>query len=313
MRLRVLQKLLQKDLNPVAAGLLVSIIVSPLQAQTTFQWGGDFSDVVTTWDGSSDITEISNNCARAVVFGNPAPYRVRTRDTRFLSGPGGNTLPINYIEYTDAVGFTAVLPDDGSFQTGFNAATGGCDNVNLTLNFLSTDLASVLAGTYTSSIRIRGRLIGRNPRQTVRVAIEVEIPTQVVSTGLGTLDLGNWDGISAPTTSDSFCIGSNDTAIAPIDVTISSNNPGPGSEFRLQAAGNHIRYAMTFTAPGTGAAITSSPASPISGATWTVRSDESLNCNAEDFNIQVAPVLGDIQAATSGSYSDVLTVTVAPQ
>lgn len=304
--------------------LLVPMLASN-HAQAFFRignTGGDpFTDIVVTWDGVSDIAAVrSSNCVSSYwvwwIFRIPASYDMLLRDPLRLNGPGVlNFLPINSLVHVSPSGTTNPLID-GSWVTGFNTNNWQCVTMYLDVTILATDLSTREAGTYSNTLRLRGRRNGTTENDDSEIYIEVEIPVLAISRGLDTMDMGTWDGVTTPSASDSFCIGTNGGSTALLDVTLTSSNPNGANRFRMRggpANNDFIRYDVDFTAPGFGSTIVSSPALSRSGSTWVVRTDQELDCTSMDFSLQVDSILGDIQAAGGGSYSDVLTVLVAPQ
>lgn len=144
------------------------------------------------------------------------------------------------------------------------------------------------------------------------------ISNRAVIANLADIDFGTWDGTTIAAQSDDFCIGTNGGATANLDVTITSTYPSATNSFRMygSTSTDFIEYGVAFSAPGTGSSIVTPPASPISGATWVVNSDVDLACGDDDFQISALPLMtgtDSVQAAGSDSYSDTVTVLVAPQ
>jgi len=118
------------------------------------------------------------------------------------------------------------------------------------------------------------------------------------------IDLGNHATLAADAVeSDSVCVFSSTTNY---NVTIDSANGG----FKLMDGAEEIPYALTWAANGgTAAAVTDGTS--IAGLAGD---NASLNCgNGTNATFEVTVASADFNAAVPGSYSDTLTLTVAPE
>jgi len=113
---------------------------------------------------------------------------------------------------------------------------------------------------------------------------------------------------SPSTGSTGVCIYRNSDAN--VDVTLTSTNPGASDEFQMNDGGtNDILYTVDFSGSSTSA-------SDVSSGTLTTISDENNTASdcaggfSHDLDITVAAV--DLDAAPAGSYSDTITILVAP-
>ena len=138
--------------------------------------------------------------------------------------------------------------------------------------------------------------------------VTLTVENSVVIKGLDDYDFTNapgWDGTGAGASriSESLCIGTNNTA-NPVNITFTSTN---GAFNATGASGGPIAYSIYFNGAGTASAYNSPAVVPVG-----VLGD--LACATEAIDLDIEFGGADLLTAVGGvSYSDTVTVTVAPQ
>jgi hypothetical protein len=185
------------------------------------------------------------------------------------------------------------------------------DNSQLRITILSTALEQARAGSYGGLFTGTGQggssgtnTSSKNFSATLNVAPIVRID------GLANVSLGTYSGGGDINVEESFCVYSNSDTAA-YDVTITSPNQDISGDFFLLngAATDLVAYTLYFKdnlTPGVGTQVLTAP---IAGAGNNSANDCGGSDNAK---ISVNVLDGDMSVVPSDSYSDTLTVLVAP-
>ena len=145
--------------------------------------------------------------------------------------------------------------------------------------------------------------------------IDLQVNELVIVQGLVDINLGTYTG-SDLSDGDDFCIGTNDTA--GVTVNFESQNEGATNNFQLAGGGDFIEYDVTFTDGGsTVTPVVSDSAGAITTDDINIAAanTRALDCTTGggDARIDVSVTAANINAASPGTYQDIITVTVAPQ
>jgi hypothetical protein len=142
---------------------------------------------------------------------------------------------------------------------------------------------------------------------------------RVVVAGIGdiTTDASGFDGVN-PLDSGwmDFCIGQN-TAFN-VDVAFESTKAGAGNAYVVDdngAPADTVGYTVTFSddtgGTGTGTTVDGSVQDTVAAVDLS-GVQQTLSCGTDNVSMRVTFDATDLGAATSPSYDDVLTITVAP-
>ena len=154
------------------------------------------------------------------------------------------------------------------------------------------------------------------PTSTFIINLQVEVSRRVRVFRLTDINLGTFD-FSQPSVSgqDVFCIHDSGAAFPGYTYNVTfdgTNNPG---SFELISGGNTIPYQVEFDDTNTGSGLTAVTA----GVPLTGNSNASVNTGnctptgaADNATVRVTVLRADASGSPDGSYSDVLSVTVAP-
>ena len=226
----------------------------------------------------------------------------------------GNARLSAAFEHRDVkVGTTFEALSDGVYDT--HSHTGqfrGCsngDNSEVQMTVLETELENARAGRYRGRFRAEAiggssgtKVHGRNLVMTLNVAEIVRV------SALDNVLLGQWGGSGDLVGNENFCVYSNNDS-AGYSISFSSPNESGGT-FRLANGTNteFVDYQLEF-ADSVGGAGTTVGTGALSGSGSNVAADCGGVNNAQ---LSVLVVESDLSLATPDSYSDTITILVAP-
>lgn len=169
----------------------------------------------------------------------------------------------------------------------------------------SVALASALFAS-TGALAATDGTIGGTSEGTLNVSLTVN--DRVLITGLDDIPLGAFDGTADLVGGSTFCVYRNGMGL--YDLTVSSQNSS-GTDFRAISGTNFIAYSVLVddsAIAGDGVAVTSGTAQ-----TDLAGHGSSTTCGGTDnASLQVTFTQGDLEAAASGTFTDVITLLVQP-
>lgn len=121
------------------------------------------------------------------------------------------------------------------------------------------------------------------------------------------MPMGTWDGVSNMTLTIDHCVGT--TGSRPFRITI--RGTGPGDSFRLSNGISALPFTV-FYKGRTGSLTQVSAGTPLTGLVGNTRA-QCVNLSRQNEQLRVTLAATDLAAATAGSYSGTLTLTVAPE
>ena len=200
---------------------------------------------------------------------------------------------------------------DSHFNKGQLKKCGDGDNSELQMMIPNSELAKARAGRFHGKFRV-GVIGGRSGTATKRKNIEfsINISQSVRISGLDNINLGTWAGRGDIVDKESFCIYSNNSS-AGYNVTVSSPQQDGTGNFRLANAGQtqFIAYKLLFSdrVGGAGTVVTNTSISSNGN-------NSSLICGGRA-NAELTVKLSEInlRPARSNSYSDTITLLIAPE
>lgn len=143
---------------------------------------------------------------------------------------------------------------------------------------------------------------------TCEADVTLTVQNSVVIKGLDDYDFTNapgWNGLAAGASriSSNLCIGTNNTA-NPVNITFTSDNGAFNAE---DISGNPIAYSIFFNGSGTASNYNDPAVIPAGDLS-------NLACASETIALAIEFAGADLLTAVGGvSYTDTVTVTVAPQ
>lgn len=124
--------------------------------------------------------------------------------------------------------------------------------------------------------------------------------------GVGDFSFGMWGGIGDLVNSDPVCVYNSASAA----YTVTASGSGPGGDFTLVSGGNSLLYEVAFRGSA-GGYVTLEANSPQS---FSAANQVSNSCGGgTNADVRVTVSASNLQAASAGSYSGTLTVTVGPE
>lgn len=252
------------------------------------------------------------------------PYQYRIRDT--APTPGyffylddddsnvGNARMAATFEHRDikvGTSFESLSDDvyDAHSHAGqFNSCNNG-DNSEIQMTVLESTLENARAGQYRG--RFRAEVMGGSSGTRVRgrnLVLTLSVAEIVRVSSLDNVTLGQWSGTGDMTGDETFCVYSNNDS-AGYSVNFSSPNQSGGA-FRLvnDSGTEFVDYELEFADSVLGAGV-SVGAAAIAGNGSNVAADCAGGQNAR---LSVTVLEGDLGGATPDSYSDTVTILVAP-
>ena len=206
------------------------------------------------------------------------------------------------------------LSDDVSDSHFHNGQLKKCrhgDNSELQMRIPNSELAKARAGRFYGkfSVVVSG---GRSGTATKwkNIKFSINISQSVRISGLDNINLGTWTGRGDIVDKESFCIYSNNSS-AGYNVTVSSPQQDGTGNFRLANAGQtqFIAYKLLFSdrVGGAGTVVTNTSISSNGN-------NSSLICGGRA-NAELTVKLSEInlRPARSNSYSDTITLLIAPE
>jgi hypothetical protein len=185
-------------------------------------------------------------------------------------------------------------------------------NSEMRISISAAELEQARAGPYRARLEATGRGGSSGTKKSRRrFNADITVSDIVRVTGLANISLGTYTGGSDINVEESFCVYSNnDTAAYTVTIT-SPNQDGAGNFLMVNgAATESIAYTLYFKdnlAPGVGTQVAAPPI-PGSG------NNSASNCGgADNAKLSVNVLSVDMGPVSSDTYSDTLTVRVAPQ
>lgn len=166
--------------------------------------------------------------------------------------------------------------------------------------------AGLVAGSMNVSAATVDGSLGLTSTGTQDVTLGITDLAKV--TGIAAIGLGNYTGTGGLSQSDTMCVYRNGTGS--YSVTLTSANAAAGA-FRLNAGTNFVTYAVDWTDNGTVGTTTG----VASGTAVTGQGGDasSQTCGGVDnATLAVGVTEAALQAAPTGSYTDVITILVSP-
>ena len=183
------------------------------------------------------------------------------------------------------------------------------DNSQLRFTFDGDDLDNARAGNYRGKWRIDG-MGGSSGTKTDgdNFRTKFSVPDIVRVSGLSDMDLGNVSTTADQTIESEFCIYANSSS-GTYQVTFTSPNKDVNGNYYLTGTGGTINYDLYFKANTTAGFGTQVGNSALTGN----GNNSSSSCSgANNAKLSVSILSGKMSGA-EGSYSDTLTLVVAPQ
>ncbi|MBL4680916.1 MAG: hypothetical protein JKY88_09355 [Pseudomonadales bacterium] len=327
----------------ILTSILTLLNASPAEAKLKdFVKLDKFSDVnLGLWaSGDGDQTWTNLHCVASSNYNNkfndpppiktpPAvhmPYQFRVKDRAAPAGyylylddddtnTGSSRLQVSFEhrdikEGTAFEGLSDNVYDAHGHDGQFNKCKNG-KNSELRLVINSAELSKARAGTYTGNFqfRVRGGSSGTKVRSR-QISFTIDVAESVRISGLNNIPLGSWSGVGDLTGSETFCIYSNNAAAA-YNVLISSSQQDGAGNFRLAngTLTSFINYSIRFADSALGAGVAVGLL-PLSGNGSNGQADCGGVSNAR-LIVDLAEV--DLVGSSSDTYSDTITLLVAPE
>ena len=284
-----------------------------------------------TWsigDGSQTWTSIHCVGSAKTKNANPGdlPYQMKVTDQ---DTPPGYYLYLDDIDtnicsariqvsfgHRDIMEGTALetLSDDAYDSHAHNDQPNGCKqgkNSELQMTIPDSELSKARAGRFYGSYRATA-IGGDTGTWTKEKAFSftIDVSQSVRVSALDNIALGTWAGTGNVIGTESFCIYSNNSSAA-YNISISSPQQDAGGLFRIANAGQtqFIGYDLTF------ADSVGGPGTAVTGNSISGNGNNSAPMCAGDVNAELAVNLpeGNLQPAQSDSYSDTITLLIAPE
>ena len=139
--------------------------------------------------------------------------------------------------------------------------------------------------------------------------IQVTVPQIVVIRNIQDPNTGTFDGTTDVSLNDNVCVGSN-TANNGYSITATSTN-GAGGNFQLNGATDTVLYNVAWADQAgqtSGTALTSGTVQNFANPT----AGSNIACAADNATVVITVPAANLQAVTADTYTDTLTLTVAP-
>ncbi len=316
--------------------LLSFLLCYSVRSFSALEIRNEFSDFdLGLWNGQGDVTLSQQACIISYSgFFRANDYRISAR----MNAPAASSAaPFQLFSISNSnvsIPFNAELRDlftnqqqtlspdvfsnNMTYQIG--TCTFGGNSAELRFDLLASDLYQVPAGDYRVSLDIEARRVNNGGNLTGQSDTQqnlrgrIQIPSLIQISGLNDINLGTYDGLSPSLfQNESFCIYTN-TANYTI-TTMGSNNIGSPNTYSLVSGSNNVDYRVKVH----NSSDASNESYLLNGATTTsLAANQSLplsrNCSVAGDNAAVYVEIqgADLSAVPAGSYSDVLTLRVAP-
>lgn len=297
------------------------LLLLPARVPAFIDMAPPTTTLTVNWAGG-DITRTVDFCVISVAGNQQSgttvlPYDITVTSSTnalTLTGPG-TAIPVA-AGWTDLVAgppVTLTLAHGVASSRTLNGAIDPCpggNNGRATLTLLATDLYTRAPGTYSATFTYRARnaAVGKK-RDTAVITLNVVIPTVLHVSGLNSIDLGTWDGLSPMTGSDALCVFIN----SGVNYTVTATGSGIGGSLSVSNGAVAIAFDATWDDGGGAVALLPLVALANRGGVETV----SVDCNAGTTNTAVFAVsvpLANLQSVTgSGTFDGTVTLTVQAQ
>ena len=314
-------------------GLLIGSV--PLSASAkSFMDVGKLNNVdFGTWENSGSWSTTLMNCIGSATDRNPKagsltlPYnaRVRNRDQNdgfylYLDGNDnatGNERILISFAHRDLLslpfGYETLANDQYDFHLHsgqYNKCPSG-DNSELRIDVNGSELASKVNGTYTGRFEFGARNIDNDDKTNFDVQITVARGTEVRISNLDPVNFGQHSGVGNLAANERFCVYSN-SASGSYRLSVSATSQDGSGNFFLEETSTAELIPMTVFISD----------SPVGTATFPmlnnyfsgIGDNDRDDCRGND-NATLSLFMNeaDLQAASTGNYSETLIILVEPE
>lgn len=267
-----------------------------------------------TWDPSlGPISTTTDFCVASTQggSGNPVDYEAQldqfAATTPFelisLSGPS-EVLPTTVYFQADPTPLEVLTPGvpTARDKDGVPACTG-YNNAHLRFDINVLDLSQAAAGSYRASFTALFRNSNGSGFTTVNFDVDLIIPEMIRISDLNDIPLGTFDGVNDLIASDDICVYRNNLAET---YTVSAS--GSGGSFEVDNGVDVIPYQVEYDDSNGFVTLTDSSPTAMANADSAL-----LDCGGTPVaTLRITTLATDMTSASSGLYTDTLTLTVAP-
>ncbi len=283
------------------------------------------------WNGSAaSLTQTLNHCVFSNKPNNTTPKNYDatvlgegTAGGAFLlTGPGGATLAYQ-VELADPAGSFSTMTSGAAlnFPALSNAEFDSCTNSatnaggqRLRITVFGTDMASLLAGTYSGTLRLTA-VTGNATSFQISGTISVTVPGLVRLSGLqSNLDFGSWNpdaGLDLTLSDTSLCVWSSNTGNN-YSVTATTT----AGDFLLEHAGQSPIAYQVFWAASAGISSVGSGTEVLYDTPEVFTSTATASDCSGGFNSSLILRITDAELASAVAlatpYTSTLTLTIGP-
>jgi len=323
-------------LFPTIVLLLCLISISNQATAVDYFQLGDFSSdfLFGTWSDDGSVSVSQTQCIASASTAHPNgnggvafPYYVKVSNLNdtggyylYLDGNSANTgnsrieVIIKHRDLFDTSGFEQLQPDtydthahDGQFK---NCASMGAKS-ELDISILSTELSQVVTGSYSGSFRLTG-LGGTSGTREIDSDFSITITVNgslVRITSVDNIALGTYAQSGNVIANERFCVYSQTGNYA---LTVSSTNQDNSGNFNLlnTVSSTLLPYSLSFIDSGSGQGT-----SAVSNLALSGSGDSSSETCGGTNNATLTLTIDEqgLQASETGSYSDTINLTIAPE
>ena len=275
-----------------------------------------------SWANAGSLSLTNTTCATMIRNnGSLDEYRVRVSDLYtsasgnfylFLDGNNASTSIEVTVEHMDISEGTYDLLQEGSqVEDDHDSPAVNCpsgDNLYLRVNIASSELAGKPGGDYEGYFALRVKRGNALATENFYVRVTVAASPKVQISHLDSVDFGQHNGLGDLSVTETFCIYSSEGSY---NISVDSTGRTGGNHYLLATSGgDEIPLAILFADNGTGPGTVQLNANTASGTGHTSSTDCAGTDNAS-LTFQLAE--SDLQAASTGTYSEQITILIVPE
>lgn len=276
-----------------------------------------------SWANAGSLSLTKTTCATMLRNnGSLSEYRIRVSDEYatsssnnfylYLDGDSSATSIEITVDHMDtSEGTYDSLTEGDQAADDHDSPAANCpsgDNLYLRINIASTELAGKPGGDYEGYFELRIKRGNALDSEVFYVNVTVAASPEVQISHLDSVDFGQHNGLGDLSVTETFCVYSSEGSY---NISVDSTGRTGGNHYLLATSGGDtIPLAILFADNGTGPGTVQLNSNTASGNGHTSSTDCAGTDNAS-LTFQLAE--SDLQAASTGSYSEQITILIVPE
>jgi hypothetical protein len=275
-----------------------------------------------SWANAGSLSLTNTTCATMIrANGSLSDYRVRVSDLYtsangnfylYLDGDNSSTSLEVTVDHMDiSEGTYDSLQENIQASDDHDSPALNCpseDNLYLRVNIASSELAGKPGGDYEGYFELRVKRGNALATENFYVNVTVAASPEVQISHLDSVDFGQHSGLGDLSVTETFCVYSSEGSY---NISVDSTGRTGGNHYLLATSGGDtIPLAILFADNGTGPGTVQLNSNTASGTGHTSSTDCAGTDNAS-LTFQLAE--SDLQAASTGTYSEQITILIVPE